>query len=268
ASLMNLMQEMATDVASIRNNIADMRGSLESLGQRVSGAESKMGRLGVVTNDHEACLIRVEGELAHQTRYAGELWDRVQDLENHSRRNNIRVIGVPESVEGNGVSGPTMLLKILQDCLPLGESDHIEVEQAHRTLGQRPAPDQRPRPIITRLLHFQDRECILRLARESGELYWRGGKIMIFPDMSRELAAQRKRFTPARRRCMELGLRYALQYPAVLRVTVDGRLHRFDNPEEALKELNEIPDQSHRRESPQPQRRNRRRVEEDTKEQR
>uniref|UniRef100_H3B679 L1 transposable element RRM domain-containing protein n=1 Tax=Latimeria chalumnae TaxID=7897 RepID=H3B679_LATCH len=216
ANLMNLMQEMVTDVASIRNNIADMRGSLESLGQRVSGAESKMGRLGVVTDDREACLIKVEGELAHQTRYAGD------------------------SVEGNGVSGPTMLLKILQDCLPLRESDHIEVERAHHTLGPRPAPDQCPRPIIARLLRFQDRERILRLVREAGELYWWGGKIMIFPDISRELAAQRKRFTPARRRCMELGLQYALQYPAVLRVTVDGRLHRFDDPEEALKELNEI----------------------------
>uniref|UniRef100_H3ATZ7 L1 transposable element RRM domain-containing protein n=1 Tax=Latimeria chalumnae TaxID=7897 RepID=H3ATZ7_LATCH len=266
--LVNLMQEMATDVASIRNNIADMRGSLEYLGQRVTGAESKMGRLGVVTDDHEARLIRVEGELAHQTHYAGELWDRVQDLENRSRWNNIRVIGVPESVEGNGVSGPTMLLKILQDCLPLGELDHIEVERAHRTLGPRPAPDQRPRPIIARLLRFQDWERILRLAREAGELYWRVGKIMIFPDMSHELAAQRKRFTPARRCCMELGLRYALQYPAVLRVTVDGRLHRFDDPEEALKELNEIPDQNHRRETPQPQRKNRRRVEEDTEERR
>uniref|UniRef100_H3AB63 L1 transposable element RRM domain-containing protein n=1 Tax=Latimeria chalumnae TaxID=7897 RepID=H3AB63_LATCH len=219
---------------------------MESLGQKVSSAESKMGRLGAVTDDHEARLVRVEEELVHQTRYVGELWDRVQGLENRSRRNNIRIIGVPEGVEGNGVSGPTMLLSILRDCLPLGASDPIEVERAHRTLGPRPAPDQHPRPIIARLLHFQDRERILRLAREAGELYWRGGKIMIFPDMSRELAAQRKRFTPARRRCMELGLRYALQYPAVLRVTVDGRLHRFEDPEEALKELNGIPDQNHR----------------------
>uniref|UniRef100_H2ZT81 L1 transposable element RRM domain-containing protein n=1 Tax=Latimeria chalumnae TaxID=7897 RepID=H2ZT81_LATCH len=266
--LMNLMQVMATDVTSIRNNIAEMRGSLESLGQRVSGVEAKMGRLGEVTEDHEARLIRVEGELAHQSRYAGDLWDRVQDLENRSRRNNIRVIGVPENVEGNGVSGPTMLLKILQDCLPLGESDSIEVERAHRTRGLKPPPDQCPRPIIARLLHFQDRERILELAREAGEIYWWWwwGGIMIFPDMSRELAAQKKRFTPARRRCMELGLRYALQYPAVLRVTVESRMYRFDDPEEALKKLNEIPDQSRRRESPQPQMKNHGHVEEDPEE--
>uniref|UniRef100_H3AF74 L1 transposable element RRM domain-containing protein n=1 Tax=Latimeria chalumnae TaxID=7897 RepID=H3AF74_LATCH len=187
---------------------------------------------------------------------------RIQDLENRSRRNTIRVLGVPEEAEGNGVSGPALLLTILQECLPLEAADSIEVERAHRTLGPRSPPDQQPRPIMARLLCFQDRERILRLARESGELYWRGGKIMIFPDMSRELAAQRKLFTPARHHCMELGLRYALQYPAVLRVTVNGRQRRFEDPEEAIRELNCLPDQNRGEEGPQPQRRHRRCLEE------
>uniref|UniRef100_H3ABH4 L1 transposable element RRM domain-containing protein n=1 Tax=Latimeria chalumnae TaxID=7897 RepID=H3ABH4_LATCH len=254
------------DVTSIRMDVADIRGNLESLGQRVSNAETKIGRLGGRMDDHKARLVKVKDELAHQTRYAGELWDRVQDLENRSRRNNIRVIGVPEGVEGNGLSGPTLLLSILWECLPLGEMDSIEVERAHRTLGPRPPPDQHPRPIITRLLRFQDRERILRLAREAGELYWWGGKIMIFPDMSRELAAQRKLFTPARHRCMELWIRYALQYPAVLRVTVNGRQQKFEDPEEAIRELNRIPDQNRREEDPQPQRKSRRRMEGDPEE--
>uniref|UniRef100_H3BDL9 L1 transposable element RRM domain-containing protein n=1 Tax=Latimeria chalumnae TaxID=7897 RepID=H3BDL9_LATCH len=214
----------------------DIRGNLETLGQRVSNAETKIGRLGGRMDDHEARLVKVEDELAHQTRYAGELWDRVQDLENCSRRNNIRVIGIPEGVEGSGLSGPTLLLSVLRECLPLGETESIEVERVHCTLGPRPPPDQRPRPIIARLLRFQDRERTLRLAREAGELYWWGGKIMIFPDMSRELAAQRKLFTPAQRRCMELGICYALQYPAMLRVTVNGRQLKFEDPEEAIRE--------------------------------
>uniref|UniRef100_H3AVT7 L1 transposable element RRM domain-containing protein n=1 Tax=Latimeria chalumnae TaxID=7897 RepID=H3AVT7_LATCH len=254
SNLMNLMQGMAADVASIKMDVADIRGNLETLGQRVTSVETKTGRLGGRMDDHEARLAKVEDDLAHQTRYAGELWDRVQDLESRSRRNNIRVIGIPEGVEGSGLSGPTLLLTVLRECLSLGEMESIEVERAHCTLGPRPPLDQRPRPIIARLLRFQDRERILRLAREAGELHWRGGKIMIFPDMSQELAAQRKLFTPARRRCMELGIRYALQYPAVLRVTVNGRQLKFEDPEEAIRELNRIPDQNRREEDPQPQR--------------
>uniref|UniRef100_H3A5X7 L1 transposable element RRM domain-containing protein n=1 Tax=Latimeria chalumnae TaxID=7897 RepID=H3A5X7_LATCH len=255
--LMNLMQGMAADVASIKMDVADIRGNLETLGQRVSNVETKTGRLGGRMDDHEARLAKVEDDLAHQTRYTGELWDRVQDLEDHSRRNNIRVIGIPEGVEGSGLSDPTLLLSILRECLSLGETESIEVERAHRTLGPRPPPDQRPRPIIAHLLRFQDRERILRLA---------GGKIMIFPNMSRELAAQRKLFTPARRRCMELGIRYVLQYPVVLRVTVNGRQLKFKDPEEAIRELNRIPDQNRREEDLQPQRKNRRRMEGDPEE--
>uniref|UniRef100_H3A8P9 L1 transposable element RRM domain-containing protein n=1 Tax=Latimeria chalumnae TaxID=7897 RepID=H3A8P9_LATCH len=255
SSLMTLMQGVAADVASIRTDVADIQGNLESLGQRVFIQSRKLEG---VTDVHEARLNKVEEELVHQTRYAGELWDRVRGLENRSSRNNVRVLGIPEGVEGNGVSGPTLLLSILQDCLPLGAVDSTEVERAHRTLGPRPPPDQHPRPIIARLLRFQDRECILRLARETGELHWQGGKIMIFPDMSRELAAQRKLFTPARRRCMELGLCYALQYLAVLQVTVNGGQHKFEDREEAIRELNRILDQNCQEEGPQPQRKNRR----------
>uniref|UniRef100_H2ZT04 L1 transposable element RRM domain-containing protein n=1 Tax=Latimeria chalumnae TaxID=7897 RepID=H2ZT04_LATCH len=204
--------------------------------------------------DHEVRISRLEEDLIQQTCFAGEMWDRVQDLENHSKRNNIRVLGIPEGVEGNGVSGPALLLTVLWDCLPLDAADSIEVERAHHTLGPKPSPDQRPRPIIARLLHFQDRERILRLAREAGELCWRGRRIMIFPDMSRELVVQRKLFTPVRHRCMELGLRYALQYPAVLWVTIDSRKRRFEDPEEAIQEMNHLLDQNRKGERPQPQR--------------
>uniref|UniRef100_H3A5Z6 L1 transposable element RRM domain-containing protein n=1 Tax=Latimeria chalumnae TaxID=7897 RepID=H3A5Z6_LATCH len=257
--LVELMQRTAEDVATIRSDIAEIRGGLDSLSTWVGVVETKLGRLDGEKEDHEARISILEENLAHQTHLTGEMWDKIQDLENRSRRNNTRVLGIPEGIEGNGVSGPALLLTVLRDCLPLESAGAIEVEHAHRTLGPRPPPDQRPRPIIARLLRFQDQERILRLAREVGELRWRGRHVMIFPDMSRELAAQRKLFTPARHHCMELGLRYALQYPATLRVTIDGKQCRFEDPEEAIQELNRLPDPMREEEGPQPRRETRRR---------
>uniref|UniRef100_H3AXJ8 L1 transposable element RRM domain-containing protein n=1 Tax=Latimeria chalumnae TaxID=7897 RepID=H3AXJ8_LATCH len=225
------------------NYIAEIRGGLDSLNTRVGVVETKLGQLDGVKEDHEARILILEENLAHQTCLTGEMWDKIQDLENRSRRNNIRVLGILEGIEGNGVSGPALLLTVLRDCLPLESADAIEVE---RTLGPRPPPDQRPRPIIA-----HDRERILRLAREAGELCWRGRRVMIFPDMSRELAAQRKLFTPARHRCMALGLHYALQYPATLQVTIEGKQRRFDDPEAAIQELNRLPDPRREEEGPQ-----------------
>uniref|UniRef100_H3ATG2 L1 transposable element RRM domain-containing protein n=1 Tax=Latimeria chalumnae TaxID=7897 RepID=H3ATG2_LATCH len=253
-----VLQGVVADVVIIRADIAEIRGGLDSLTHRVGTVEVKLGKLDGANEDHEVHISRLEEDLAHHTRFAGETWDRVQDLENRSRRNNTRVLGVPEGAEGNDVSGPALLLTMLRDCLPLDAAESIEVERAHRTLGPRPSSDQWPRPIIACLLQFQDQERILRLARESGELHWRGRRIMIFLDMSRELATQRKLFMPAQHRCMELGLHYALQYSAVLRVTINGRQRRFEDPEETSRELNRLPDQNWEEKGPQPQRENRR----------
>uniref|UniRef100_H3B1C4 L1 transposable element RRM domain-containing protein n=1 Tax=Latimeria chalumnae TaxID=7897 RepID=H3B1C4_LATCH len=244
-------------VAEIREDISGIKSNLGVLSQRVTATESKLNKAESTLVEFGGRLDRMEEDLEYQSGYSRDLWDRVQDLENRSRRNNIRILGVPEGAEGINISGPAFLLTLLRDCLPLPEAGDIEIERAHRMLGPKPGPDQCPRPIIACFLRFRDRENILRLAGEEGELHWRGEKIMIFPDMSRELAMQRHHFTPARRRCMALGLRYALQYPATLRVTIDGRSRRFTDLEEALREIDLLWVQNEEgtdRRCPQPQR--------------
>uniref|UniRef100_H3AVM5 L1 transposable element RRM domain-containing protein n=1 Tax=Latimeria chalumnae TaxID=7897 RepID=H3AVM5_LATCH len=211
---------------------------------RVATMEQKMHRAESKLTEHGECLDHIEEELEYQSGYSRDLWDRVQDLENRCRRNNIQVLGVPEGAEGNDSFGHVFLLNLLRKFLPLYEAGVLEIEQSHRTLGLMLDPDQHPRPIIARFLHFRDRNNILRLAREAGELCWRRGKIMIFPDMSRELAMQRHLFTPDRWCCMVLGLKYALQYPATLQVTINGWQKKFTDPEEALTELNSLRERS------------------------
>uniref|UniRef100_H3AYY0 L1 transposable element RRM domain-containing protein n=1 Tax=Latimeria chalumnae TaxID=7897 RepID=H3AYY0_LATCH len=227
------------------------------LSHQVTATESKLNKAESAIADYGERLDRMEEDLEYQSGYSRDLWDRVQDLENRSRRNNIRILGVPEGAEGNNLSGTAFLLTLLRDCLPLPDAGDMEIERAHRTLGPKPGSEQRPRPIIAHFLRFRDQENILQLAREAGELRWKGEKIMIFPDMSRELAMQCRLFTPARRCCMALGLRYALQYPATLRVTIDGQLRRFTDPEAALREPESLQDQNEGGvdwQRPQPQR--------------
>uniref|UniRef100_H3B1W3 L1 transposable element RRM domain-containing protein n=1 Tax=Latimeria chalumnae TaxID=7897 RepID=H3B1W3_LATCH len=243
-------------VAEIREDISGIKSNLGALSQWVTTTESKLNKAESALAEYGERLDRIEEDLEYQSSYSRDLWDRVQDLENRCRRNNIRVLGVPEGAEGNNISGPAFLLTLLHDCLPFPDAGDMEIERSHRTLGQKPGPDQHPRPIIARFLRFRDQENILRLAREAGELRWKGEKIMIFPDMSRELAMQCRHFTLARRCCMALGLQYALQYPAMLRVTIDGRLQSFTDPEEALWELNSLRDQNEEgmdQRCPQPQ---------------
>uniref|UniRef100_H3AFW5 L1 transposable element RRM domain-containing protein n=1 Tax=Latimeria chalumnae TaxID=7897 RepID=H3AFW5_LATCH len=200
----------------IRGHVTSIKGDLGRLAGRLLDAENKLTYLELCGKDREERLDNLEREVEQQGRYVSELWDHMQDLENQSRHNNIRILGVPglDSLER---STAVLLHSILTECLGL-DDPAMETERAHRTLGPKPASEQRPRLIIARLLRFTDREKILRHAREMGKIQWRDTHLMFFPDMSKELAAHHKKFTAARHRCMALGLKYALQYPAILRI--------------------------------------------------
>ncbi len=101
------------------------------------------------------------------------LKDKVEYLENYSRRSNIRIVGMKEGSEG---SNP---VKFFSEWLPnvLGAqhfSEQLDIERAHRTLNPVPNPDKPPRPILVRLLRHQDREKILRVIFSRS--WWRSSR--------------------------------------------------------------------------------------------
>ena len=92
--------------------------------------------------------------------------EKIEYLENQSRRNNIRIDGIPEETE-------EIVKKVLTEKL------HLEfeptIERAHRIGGKlRPSesgnpsesPRSRPRTIVCRLNYWKEKEAILKSARQ------------------------------------------------------------------------------------------------------
>lgn len=80
------------------------------------------------------------------------LLEKVDQLENYNRRNNIRVVGLYEGTDP---------VKYFANWIPdiLGQEHFGEpliVERAHCTLSPHPDPGQRPRHVLIRLLKYQD----------------------------------------------------------------------------------------------------------------
>uniref|UniRef100_H3AJH9 L1 transposable element RRM domain-containing protein n=1 Tax=Latimeria chalumnae TaxID=7897 RepID=H3AJH9_LATCH len=144
-----------------------------------------------------------------------EPWDNRRK----SNRNNLRVVGFPESVEqGKPIK---FLLETLPGLLKLPEDVVLDIEKVHRSLAPKPAAGQRPRPFIIKFLRFQVKERLLVAARDLGMIEWQGNRIQLFPDLSRDL----------QQKLRELGLKYGFFYPAVLRLTVDGETKSFSTPQ-------------------------------------
>lgn len=105
-------------------------------------------------------------------------------MENYTRRQNIRILGIPEDTEGPGPS--EFITRLLTDVL--GEDSFEKpplVDRAHRSLAPKPTGgDNRPRPFSVKFHHFQTKELILCLARQKGPFSYNGSRFHIFPDYS------------------------------------------------------------------------------------
>lgn len=153
---------------------------------------------------------------------------KVNDLEGRSRRQNIKIVGLPEKIERGS---PTTFVS---DLLPkLLGAEHfpkgIKVDRAHR-IG---APSNRPRIMIARIHHDTVKENIIRVARNEGPLNYEGQRISIFPDLTAEVMKDRKEFDAVRLKLKEAGIRHGFLFPARLIFTHTGQTKIFGSAKEA-----------------------------------
>lgn len=144
------------------------------------------------------------------------MWNRLQMLENHSKRNNVRLVGLKETYGTNGTM-ESCVRRVLSEGL--GVDGEFEVERAHRSLAPLPNDGQPPRPVLIRFLRKSARDKVVKAARERRGIDWEGIRLSLFPDMTQELAEKRKTFTTVERALQRLNVRYTLAHPASLRFT-------------------------------------------------
>ncbi|KAI4889417.1 hypothetical protein NFI96_008496, partial [Prochilodus magdalenae] len=148
-------------LSAVRSEVKEFKETLGSLTEAVSAHDARIDSL-------ESALKKMEGVNT-------ALQQKIEDLEGRSRRNNIRIIGVPEGAEG---TRPTDFVAELLPKL-LGEENFnlpLVVDRAHRSLQPRPADGARARPIIARIHLFQVKEKIMQLQRLHGPLQFRSNK--------------------------------------------------------------------------------------------
>lgn len=150
--------------AEFKATFSTLEAGLARVHATVSDHAQKIISLEANANLQDERMLILEASYATLTESNAKLLAKVSDLESRSRRNNIRVIGIPESVEG---PRPTVFFaELLKEVLGEDVLDSPpECDRAHRTLSDKPKPGQRPRPVIIRLHRYQLKERIMREAR-------------------------------------------------------------------------------------------------------
>lgn len=227
AAIHEMSNKMNDRFNSLETSLLATQATLLEHANRITAVEN-------MSSDHDDRLLKLE-QLTTKLEDANKvLQEKVIDLEARSRRQNIKIVGLPENVESG------RLIDFVSNLFPtLFGKEHfprpIKVDHAHR-LGSRQANTaNRPRVLIARIHDVRIKELIMQQARQQAPLKYQGQRIHIFPDFPTDIMKRRQLFEAARKRLNDAGIRTGFIYPARLIVTHGNVTSRFDTPEEAMR---------------------------------
>lgn len=216
--------------------IREQTSRIQALATRVGDAETRISGVEDTAGVLQAKVAQLEKQVT-------DMADHMDDLENRSRRCNLRLVGLPEGTEGNDV------VAFMETWLPsyldlTTKNGKIKLDRAHRSLAPRPGASQRARPIIMKLHNFADKQRVMaaarRLATQPNQPTDRI-KVSFFNDYSAAVAKKRKAFDEVKSCLRKKNVDYALLYPATLRLSANGKEKRFHTPEAAASYVDSLP---------------------------
>lgn len=184
--------EKPTNVVStlIQEAIKPMQDSLDSLQATVTSFQKRLTSVESVAGDNFERLTVAESTMKTLQRQNQLLLDHCDDLENRSRRFNLRILNIPEGSEDG--KDP---LKFISDVLMEMMGPDVfpappELERAHSTPASRTSQRPTSRTFLVCFSKFQQKEAALRWARNH-ELKYQGATIRVYQDISAILAKKR-----------------------------------------------------------------------------
>lgn len=183
SDMANILQEMRQGFATVVDKVDRMSSRMDAIAHKLDGQEDCIKEAERHISESDDVTATRTVQLTRMDKLLPVIAAKNEDLEARSRRNNIRVIGLPESTNTGRMEDyieKLLLESIGKDAF----SSQFIVERAHRTLGPRPVPGSPPQPIIARLLHYRDRDVALRAARNKQKLTYDGNTFSIYPDFT------------------------------------------------------------------------------------
>lgn len=211
--------------------------NLQAVETRVEHIEQKMGEYAVTIND----LVD-----SHEEREGDTDWlkDKIADIEDRNRRNNLKIRGIPETVQQADLrSYATSLFKSL---LPDLSDLEITIDRIHRLPKPTYLSEHIPRDVILRLHFYHAKEQLMLIMRQKDQIPAQYQHLQFYADLSQYTLQKRKNLNTITKALRNHHITYRWGYPTKLTVTKDGRTHLVNSLEKGLSLLKEwkiIPEQ-------------------------
>lgn len=228
SELQKFRQENNDNMMAMTAAITSLEHSVENMGERLTNAEVRINQV----EEDSARSSRLLGYLLRRER---QLEERCEELENFTRRNNLRVYGVLEGTESGDVAIWTEAF--LKELLDLPTDCSLQIERAHRSLQQRPTEEASPRSLIVRFVNHQQKQQVLSKAWSMKNVQFKGKRIYMDHDYSPALQKKRREYADIKKQLKEKNIRFQTPFPAKLKVHLKEGVKTYNSAWEAAEDL-------------------------------
>ncbi len=194
--LIPALRELREDIQATNNSVKELREELEAIATTAKQTRDRVDSVQAAAREDRSTVTDLRNQLERLT-------EKMMDMEDRSRRNNVRLVGWPEGAEGSNAAG--FLRVYLSKWIPSLTGRDIEIDRAHRVYDGGRGSD-RPRTLIFHVLRWHHRSEILKGARQAYPVKCAQDNVtlLFFPDFSPATTIRRKAFNPVWRRCQRL----------------------------------------------------------------
>ncbi|KAJ1188168.1 hypothetical protein NDU88_004932 [Pleurodeles waltl] len=211
-------RKMQIQIRRVSKTCSEFTTRMEEVETRISHLEDEAG-------SHQVTREAMEKELEDTQ------W-KLTDLEDRLRRNNLRVLGVPEGLEGSDTH--SFMVALFKEAFPdLHQWDwDREIQRAHRFPFSKVGSNSeggsgRPRAILISLLNYQARQAIYDRARPNSRSKAKGCEFFVRPDFCHSTVEKRWRLRQLIQPLQNKGAQAFLLNPAKLKVVIDNKTQYF-----------------------------------------
>ncbi|OCT60672.1 hypothetical protein XELAEV_18046693mg [Xenopus laevis] len=203
----DLLQLLESIKSSQRTETEIIKTEISTLATRLLTIEARQTEI-------DSNLTRHESAISTQARQIYLLRRGLEDAENCSRRNNVRIRGIPEDIQ---IAEAKQLLIELFNTLLGRDKDQ---DQFHRVAGGRP---DKPRDILCCIHKFTTKEQILSKAREIKNLRIEEDSIELYQDLALTTITQRQLLRETTGKLRERNIQYKWGFPFALIARHNGK---------------------------------------------
>ena len=167
----------------MKNTISELKNTVEGIKSRLDEAEDQISELEDKVEKNNQNEQEKEKRLRKNEEGLTEMQDNI-------KRNNIRILGIPAGdEEDQGIEN--LFEKIMMENVPNLMIEKVTQIQESQRIPIKKNPKRPTSRHIIKMAKFQDKETILKAAREKKEVTYKGAPIRLATDFSMEMPSQK-----------------------------------------------------------------------------